>query len=113
MTLEELERDVAELKAQVAGLLARLPAVTDAPKDNWLPAVLGRFKDDPDAIAALRAGPDPYSRWWENLGPPLSDEAASALDDAEPYTRYFRQTGEWPPPGWNPGDPIPEPDHWK
>jgi hypothetical protein len=88
MSLEQLEKGVAELKAQMAGLLAQRPA-------------------------ALQYGPDPHSRWWENLGPPLSDEAASALDETEPYTRYFRQTGEWPPAGWKPGDPIPEPDHWK
>jgi hypothetical protein len=88
MTLEQLERDVAELKVQVAGLLAQRPAL-------------------------LQSGPDPYSRWWENLGPPLSDEAVASLDETAPFMRYFRQTGEMPPPGWKPGDPIPEPDHWK
>jgi hypothetical protein len=89
MSLEQLEKDVAELKVEVAELLARFPPTPDV------------------------AGPDPYTRWWESLGPPLSGEAASALDDMEPFARYFRQTGEWPPPAWKPGDPIPEPDHWK
>jgi len=58
MTLEELERDVAELKAQVAALHARLPTPTPLgePKDNWLSAVLGRFKDDPEFAAAIAAG---------------------------------------------------------
>lgn len=88
MSLEQLEKDVAELKVQVAGLLAARPA-------------------------ALQSGPDPYSRWWETLGPPLSGEAAAALDDVAPHARYFRQTGEWPPADWKPGDPIPEPDHWR
>ncbi len=88
MTLEELERDVAELKAQMAGVLARRPV-------------------------ALQTTPDPYSRWWEDLGPPLNDEAVAALDEVESHARYFRQTGDWPPPSWKPGDPIPEPEHWK
>ncbi len=55
MTLEQLERDVAELKAQVAALLAKPPAPSE-PKDNWLSAVLGRFKDDPEFAAAVAAG---------------------------------------------------------
>lgn len=55
MTLEQLERDVAELKAQVAALQARLPA-TDVPKDDWLSAVLGRFNGDPEFAAAVQAG---------------------------------------------------------
>ena len=57
MTLEQLERDVAVLKTQVAGLIARLPPTPlDAPKDDWLSAVLGRFKDDPEFGEAVKAG---------------------------------------------------------
>ena len=59
MSLEQLEKDVAELKAQMAGLIARLPPPPlplDAPKDNWLSAVLGRFKDDPEFGEAVEAG---------------------------------------------------------
>ena len=52
-------------------------------------------------------------RWWE-LQSSFSPQAVGAmLDEIDPYTKYVRQTGESPPPGWNPGDPIPEPDHWK
>ena len=57
MSLEQLEKDVAELKAQVAALQAQRPPVPlDAPKDNWLSAVLGRFKDDPEFGEAVKAG---------------------------------------------------------
>jgi hypothetical protein len=59
MSLEQLEKDVAELKAQVAALLARLPpapAPLNAPKDDWLSAVLGRFKGDTEFGEAVKAG---------------------------------------------------------
>lgn len=56
MSLEQLERDVAELKAQVAALLAKQSPAPSEPKDNWLSAVLGRFKDDPEFAAAVQAG---------------------------------------------------------
>lgn len=32
------------------------------------------------------------------------------FDDAIAYGRYYRLTGKDPPPGWKPGDPIPEAD---
>lgn len=32
------------------------------------------------------------------------------FEDVVAYGRYFRKTGQLPPPGWRPGDPIPEPD---
>jgi hypothetical protein len=57
-------------------------------------------------------GPDPRSKWWERLRP-LSAEAIQAMEEMAPYQQYFRQTGQDPPPDWRPGDPIPEPDHWK
>jgi hypothetical protein len=53
MSLEQLERDVAELKKQVAGLVAKAHSEG---KDNWLSAVLGRFKDDPEFDNIVRAG---------------------------------------------------------
>jgi len=31
------------------------------------------------------------------------------FDDVIAYGRYFRKTGQEPPPDWKPGDPIPEP----
>ncbi len=57
--------------------------------------------------------PDAKSRWWETRSTFASDEVGRMLDELEPYSHYIRQTGESPPPGWKPGDPIPEPDHWK
>lgn len=56
MTLEQLERDVAELKVQVAALMAQQGSPSAAPKGDWLSAVLGRFKDDPEFAAAVQAG---------------------------------------------------------
>ena len=57
MSLEQLERDVAELKVQVAELMAQQgPSSTASPKGDWLPAVLGRFKDDPEFAAAMATG---------------------------------------------------------
>ena len=32
------------------------------------------------------------------------------FEDVVAYGRYFRQTGQLPPPSWRPGDPIPETD---
>ena len=31
------------------------------------------------------------------------------FDDVIAYGRYFRKTGQEPPPDWKPGDPIPVP----
>jgi hypothetical protein len=90
MSLEQLERDVAELKQQVAGLLAQQQAT---------PKIIG---------------PSPYSRWWEKLPPPLTYvETEEERHFSEAVTKYIRQTGDAPPPDWKPGDPIPEPEHWK
>lgn len=49
-------------------------------------------------------------RWWEKLPPPID---AGLLAELESRAKYFRQTGEYPPPDWKPGDAIPEPDHWQ
>ncbi|MCU0705896.1 MAG: hypothetical protein MUF18_18155 [Fimbriiglobus sp.] len=56
MTMEQLERDVAELKVQVAALLARQSPNPAEPKDDWLSAVLGRFKGDAEFGAVVEAG---------------------------------------------------------
>ena len=56
--------------------------------------------------------PDPRSRWWENLPPPLPQEDPAERAESEARAKYFRQTGDWPPTSWMPGDPIPEPEHW-
>ena len=59
---------------------------------------------------SARPQPDPKSRWWETLPPPID---AALLGELEPRAKYFRQTGEYPPPDWRPGDSIPKPDHWQ
>jgi hypothetical protein len=57
-------------------------------------------------------GVDPKSTWWERV-PPLTDGQKVEWDEMQKYCLYVRQTGQDPPPDWRPGDPIPEPDHWK
>ena len=70
------------------------------------------------AVAAMQpgdkvSGPSPYSRWWENLPPPLTYvETEEERIYSEAVTKYIRQTGDAPPTDWKPGDPIPEPEHW-
>lgn len=64
-------------------------------------------------VNQLVAGPDPKSRWWERPTSVAPEEVGRMLDEMAPYTQYIRQTGDVPPPNWKPGDPIPEPDHWK
>jgi hypothetical protein len=49
-------------------------------------------------------------RWWERPRPPLTPEELEDHLAMEAYGRYYRETGKDPPPGWKPGDPIPEPD---
>jgi hypothetical protein len=72
MSLEQLERDVAELRRVVADLQQQVTQLRGAP-------------------AALRLTPE-------------------EVRDMEPFRKYIRQTGQFPPTGWKPGDPIPEPD---
>lgn len=64
-------------------------------------------------LSQLSAGPNPISKWWELRSSASEEDIGRMLDEMEPYTKYIRQTGECPPLDWKPGDPIPEPDHWK
>lgn len=57
--------------------------------------------------------PDPRSRWWENLPPPIPGDTPENEAIYEARGKYIRQTGDLPPIDWVPGDPIPEPEHWK
>ena len=57
--------------------------------------------------------PDPRSRWWENLPPPLPRDTPEEEALHEARGKYIRQTGDLPPIDWKPGDPIPEPEHWQ
>lgn len=81
MTLEQLEKDVAELKVQMAALQAQLSQ--RQPGDDaqrGILSIVGSMKDVP------------------------------GFEEMVAYGRYYRLTGKDPPPDWKPGDPIPEPD---
>jgi hypothetical protein len=81
--------------------------------EKRLAAIERALADVQQKLDALIGGPNPKSRWWEKLGPPMTDEERQEYEAAAPYRAYIRQTGDLPPPDWRPGDPIPEPDHWK
>lgn len=80
--------------------------------EQRLAEVEKRLADVQQKLDTLIGGPDPKSKWWENLPPP-TEEDRQAYEALAPYRAYIRQTGDLPPPGWKPGDPIPEPDFWK
>lgn len=81
--------------------------------ENRLTAIEASLVEVRQQLSQLSAGPNPSSKWWE-LRSSISEENINRmLDEMEPYSKYIRQTGESPPPNWKPGDPIPEPDHWK
>lgn len=66
-------------------------------------------------VAELRqklAQARPNKNWLQRL-PPLTPEQLRAHEEAAEYGRYFRKTGQQPPPDWKPGDPIPGPDWWE
>jgi len=56
MTTEELTTEVLALKKALADLQRRVGVTGPVPKRGWLPAVLGRFKDDPEFDKAVEAG---------------------------------------------------------
>jgi hypothetical protein len=45
-------------------------------------------------------------KWWEQVGPAFDSDPV--FEEMLAYGRYFRKTGQEPPPEWKPGDPIPE-----
>lgn len=47
-------------------------------------------------------------KWWEQVGPAFNNDPV--FEEMLAYGRYFRKTGQEPPPDWKPGDPIPEPE---
>ncbi len=61
-------------------------------------------------VAALKGKGAAHSdeKWWERLGGAFANDAVFA--EMLEYGRYFRKTGQEPPPDWKPGDLIPEPD---
>lgn len=87
MTIEQVENRFAVIEAELADFRTRL--------------------------ALLPGSPDPKSRWWENVKSALPALGSDEQAEYDARAKYFRQTGDWPPSEWNPGDPIPEPEHWK
>ena len=95
MTIEELAVEVALLKTIVAELQRQVDELEHSRKSNWLSP----------------GSPDPRSRWWENLPPPLPPESPEEEAERAAVTKYIRQTGDCPPADWKLGDPIPEPEY--
>lgn len=56
MTTEQLEQRLTTVEAEVAGLRQKVESMAAKRKGNWLPKVLGRFKDDPDFAEIVRVG---------------------------------------------------------
>ena len=50
------------------------------------------------------------SNWLDHL--PRIQMSTEEWAEYEAICKYIRQTGDGPPPGWKPGDPIPEPEWW-
>ncbi len=62
-------------------------------------------------VAELKASKLPAgTKWWEQIGRPMSTAEQEAFDKVVAYGQYFRKTGRDAPLHWKPGDPIPEPD---
>ena len=87
MTTNEIEPGVSDKEAELAEIRARLGLSPNSP--------------------------DPRSRWWENLPPPIPPDSPEEQVLREAGGKYIRQTGDLPPLDWTPGYPIPEPEHWK
>ncbi len=51
--------------------------------------------------------PPANGNWWEQIGPSFNNDPV--FEEMLAYGRYFRKTGQEPPPDWKPGDPIPDP----
>lgn len=60
-------------------------------------------------VAELRRKIGADSKWWERVGRNWTPDELKAFDEVVEYGKYFRATGQQAPPGWRPGDPIPEP----
>jgi hypothetical protein len=80
--------------------------------EQRLTAIERKLTEVEDTVKKLIAGPDPKSRWWERL-PALPEELREDWEEMQEVRKYIRQTGTTPPTDWKPGDPIPEPDHWR
>ena len=83
MSLEQLERDVAELTQQVASQQLLIDGLRSHDGKTGILSCLGSMSDYPE------------------------------FADVIAYGRYFQVTGQDPPDNWKPGDPIPAPsEEW-
>ena len=53
MNVEQLQNQVSAMQANIAELNRKVAALEQKPKGNWLPAVLGRFRNDPEFDEAI------------------------------------------------------------
>ena len=77
--------------------------------EQRLTAVEKALADVQQKVDAISSG-TPTTKWWERIGRQRTPEEQTTFDEAMAYGRYYRKTGQEPPPDWKPGDPIPEPD---
>lgn len=61
------------------------------------------------AVAALKGAQPAAAKgnWVDRLAGSFANDPVFV--EMQAYGRYFRKTGQEPPPDWKPGDPIPEP----
>ncbi len=85
MSNEQLEQRLAAVEKAVAEMQQKIDALANgAAQKRWQPPVLPTL-------------------------PPMTPEEAERF---EAVRQYIRKTGNEPPPGWKPGDPIPDPEWW-
>lgn len=85
MSTEQLEQRLAVIEQTLADVQKQLAALTNgSAKKTWQPPTL----------------------------PPMGPEDQEAFEHYQAVCQYIRKTGDEPPPGWKPGDPIPDPEWW-
>ena len=82
--------------------------MTDEQVEKRFQALEKQVADLQSQVVSL--GGKPAEKWWEKSGWDLTPEERQTAEDANAYGRYYRATGQLPPPDWKPGDPIPEVD---
>lgn len=122
MAGQSLEDRLAAVEVQLAALQHQRPAaganghptavMTAAELEQRLAAVEASVQQlQASAVASREGAAEDPSAWVARL-PKLSEESARFMEEMEPYQKYMRWTGRWPPDTWKPGDPIPDPDWW-
>ncbi len=54
MSAKQVSVEISALQPVVAELQKKIALLESHPRDNWLPAILGRFKDDPEFDEAMK-----------------------------------------------------------